>query len=280
MINLDDEHSLKLLDQNNHIIVITYGLSAKATVTASSIDMDPNISFNYCLQRGLTTMTAAEIDAFEYPLHINLIGKHNIYNTLAAVTCGVLLDVPMESIVKALKGFVGVPRRMETIYKGEYTVIDDFSHNPASYETVFQSIQSMQYHNLYIVNAIRGNRGVEINYEIAEVLKNWYPILKIKDMLITSSVDYVGTLDKVRKEERDVFIQVLSRNNIPFHYNDSLKESITKAINMLEKGDILLLLGAQGMDQGAEICKRQIKNKNYLEKAHQNLNYQVIESRH
>lgn len=280
IINLDDTQSFRLLEDNQHILVVTYGLNGKASITASSIDMDFTTSFNFCVQRGLTTMAGMEIEAFEYPLKINLIGKHNIYNTLAAVTCGLILDLTIGDMARSLRTFKGVPRRMEIIHRGEYTIIDDFCHNPASYETVFESIQSMQYNNLYVVSAIRGNRGVEINYEIAEVLKQWYPILNIKDMIITSSSDTVGPLDVVKKQERDVVIEVLSRNNIPFRYKDTLIESIKKGVNMLEKGDLFLLLGAQGMNHGAEICMKMIERKNNFINVNERADFKSIIPRH
>lgn len=280
VINLDDNHGIRLLDNNNHILVVTYGLSAKSTITASSIDTDFTTSFTFCLQRGLTTMAGVDIEAFEYPININLLGKHNIYNTLAAVTCGLIMDVPIDHMAKSIKSFTGVPRRMEIIYKGEYTIIDDFSHNPASYESVFESVQSMQYRNLYIVNAIRGSRGIDINYEIAEILKQWHPILKIKDMIITASSDYTESKDAVNKKERDIFIEVLSRNNISFKYQDKLRDSIKKAISMLEKGDLLMLLGAQGMDHGAEVCMNIIKSNDYYEKINERRDFLDIIPRH
>ncbi|SDK18425.1 Mur ligase family protein [Natronincola ferrireducens] len=259
VINLDDNNGLKLLDNNKGILVITYGLSPKATITASSIDTDFSTTFNYCLQRGVTTLSGVELDVFEYPLTINLLGKHNIYNMLAAVTCSLLLDVSMEHISKSLKKFKGVPRRMEIIYRGEYTIIDDFCHNIASYQAVFEGVQSMQYRKLYIVNAIRGGRGIEINYEIAEMINQWNNILKIENIIITSSSDCTGPLDKVETQERDTFIQVLSRSGVSFEFEDKLATSIKKALTMLEKGDILLLLGAQGMNEGANLCLNRIK---------------------
>ncbi|AOY76229.1 Mur ligase family protein [Clostridium formicaceticum] len=273
VINLDDHNALKLLENNRHILVVTYGLNAKATITASTIDTDFSTSFNYCLQRGLTTLSGIEVEAFEYPITINLLGKHNIYNTLAAVTCGLLLDIPINHMAKALKKITFIPRRMEIIYRGEYMVIDDFCHNPASYETVFESLQGMQYKNLHIINAIRGSRGLEINYEIAEVLKQWYTILKVKNMMITSSSDYTQSLDVVTKLERDIYIETLSRGNISFQYEEKLRTSISKALCMLEKGDILLLLGAQGMEEGAKIFINMLQTKHKWDET-ENFKYQ------
>lgn len=264
IINSDDDNGLKLLGGNEDAIVITYGLNEKSTITASSINLDLATSFIYCLQRGITTLSGIEIEPFEYPFLLKLIGKHNIYNALAAITCGLLVDIPLPSISKTVRNFQNVPRRMDIIYNEDYMIIDDFSHNPASYEAVLQSIQNMQYHNLHIVNAIRGSRGEDINRENAEVLREWLEILNCKTIMLTSSKDYVGPLDQVKESEKDAYFEVFNRAGLYFEYEETLSQAIAKTIQRLESEDILLLLGAQGMDQGKQVCLDMLRDGNSL----------------
>ncbi|SCY96597.1 Mur ligase family protein [Alkaliphilus peptidifermentans] len=253
IINIDDGHGLRLLEGNDNIVIVTYGLNTKATITASSLDSDQMMSFNYCLQRGITSLSGVEIEAFEYPITLPLVGKHNIYNALAAITSGLLMDIPIASIAKQVKNFNPIPRRMEIIYDKGYRIIDDFCHNPSSYEAVLETIQSMEYKNLYIVNAIRGSRGIDINKENAEVLRQWAEILKIKTLYITASRDTCGPLDEVTADERDAFIKTFSDSQIPIQYEERLQDAINKALKNLREKDMLLLLGAQGMDKGKPI---------------------------
>jgi len=252
VINLDDQYGLKLLDNNQKIVVITYGLNPRSTITASSLDVDFNVAFTYCLQRGLTTLSGLEIEPFEYPISTNLLGKHNMYNSLAAITCCLLLDIHIEKIAVSFKNALGILRRMEIIYNNDLLIIDDFSHNPSSYETVFSTIQNMQYKNVHIINAIRGNRGVDINRENAEVISNWAGVLGVKNLIITSSKDCVSPKDYVLKEELDEFLDVFNKNNLVYEYSDKLYDAIDKVLNNIENGDMLLLLGAQGMNMGAK----------------------------
>ncbi len=69
-----------------------------------------------------------------------------------------MYGIEPKMVQAALKSFKGVWRRMQVIYQEDFTVIDDFSHNPGSYEAAFETVQTMDYNNLYIVNAIRGGR--------------------------------------------------------------------------------------------------------------------------
>ena len=100
VINADDENGLKLLGRNKYTPVITYGLSNRATITASSIDI---YNFNYCIQRTILTLSGEEIEASEYPITINLSDKYNIYNCLAVITCGLLIDISIEDINKSFR---------------------------------------------------------------------------------------------------------------------------------------------------------------------------------
>ncbi|KAB3535397.1 UDP-N-acetylmuramyl-tripeptide synthetase [Alkaliphilus pronyensis] len=263
IINIDNQHGLRLLEGNHNIVIITYGLNTKATITASAIDSDETTAFNYCLQRGITSISGVEIEPFEYPIKLPLAGKHNIYNALSAITCGLLLDMPIASIAKQVKGFKPISRRMEVIYDKEFKIIDDFCHNPASYEAVLGTIQTMEYNSLHIINAIRGNRGVDINKENAEVLKQWGEILNVKNLYITSSRDVCGPLDEVTSEERDGFLEVFSNTTIPVRYEEKLQEAIDRALSNMKDRDLLLLLGPQGMDKGKDICIRLLKKNKH-----------------
>lgn len=263
IINFDDENGLKLLEGNNNIYVVSYGLNPKSTITASSIDYYSVTSLNYCLQRGITTISGLEIDPFEYPILLPLIGKHNVYNGLAAITCGLLLDIPISSIADTLKNSRAITRRMETIFNKEFKIIDDFSHNPASYEAALASVQTLEYNNLYIVNAIRGNRGIDINKENAEILRQWSDILGVKKLILTSSAEGCAPKDKVSDEERRTYEDIFSEGNVPYHFEETLQGAIEKAFNYLEEDDLLLLLGAQGMDLGRNICDVMIERRNH-----------------
>ncbi|WP_051569198.1 Mur ligase family protein [Alkaliphilus transvaalensis] len=259
IINFDDMSSLRLLEGNQHITVITYGLNKRCTITASSIDFDKNITFTYCMQRGATTLSGVEIDPFEFPIQLNLLGDHNVYNSLAAITCCLLLDVPITGIAKTLKKFKSLSRRMEIIYQGDFTVIDDFCHNPASYQAVLESVQRMQYRNLYIVNGIRGNRGIEVNRDNAEVLKQWAEILRVKELYITACKDYASRNDTVTEAERDIYLDIFKNSEISYQFEERLTEALTKMIKQLKYNDLVLLLGSQVMDKGKKLFLQMIR---------------------
>ena len=59
-------------------------------------------------------------------------GRHNVLNALAAIGVGLDLEIPFLTITKALAGFAGVQRRFQIRgTAGGVTVVDDYGHHPA-----------------------------------------------------------------------------------------------------------------------------------------------------
>lgn len=253
ILNTDDENATKLIEDNNKALVITYGLASKSSITASSMQIKNSTKFTLCIQRGITSLYGKEIEPAEYPINLNLTGKHNVYNTLAAIAASLYFGVEIEDINEALSTFKGIKRRLDKIYDKDFRVYDDFCHNPASYEAVFETAQSMDYNDIIIINAIRGNRGIEINKDNAKAIVDWHSLLGVKKIILSLSNDTVTEKDKVASEEVMVYKKMLTDAKINFEIKDTLKKSMDDALKIVKNGDVILLLGAQGMDKGKEI---------------------------
>ena len=264
IINIDDNNGIKLVENNNKVLVATYGLDAKSTVTASTLEISKKINFNMCLQRGVTTINGEIIYPFEMQVDLNLMGRHNIYNALAAITAALYFNISMDDIKKALDEFIGVSRRLEKIYDEDFLVIDDFSHNPASYDAVLETIQTLDYNKVVIVTSIRGNRGVEVNKDNANIISYWYNILGNTELIISLSNDTVKENDRVSDEELLAMARVFKENQITYDTCINLEDAIRLALEKVERNDILLLLGAQGMNQGKEVLYNLLETHHYI----------------
>jgi UDP-N-acetylmuramate--alanine ligase len=78
-------------------------------------------------------------------LNLNMPGRHNVSNALAAVAVGLELDIPFDAIADGLDGFSGVDRRFSVRAKvdvgGEepVTIIDDYGHHPTEIRATLQA---------------------------------------------------------------------------------------------------------------------------------------------
>ncbi|MGE4529264.1 MAG: UDP-N-acetylmuramate--L-alanine ligase [Rhodospirillaceae bacterium] len=75
--------------------------------------------------------TVRTADGPALPVRLQVPGRHNVSNALAALAAAQACGVPLDAAAEALAGFSGVRRRLETVGSaGGVTVIDDFAHNP------------------------------------------------------------------------------------------------------------------------------------------------------
>ncbi len=128
---LDDDNISDILPQIKKRI-ITYGLTPQADVFADTIRFENGrIYFN---------VKSGEDELGEVSLWPP--GKHNVYNSLAAICVGMELDIPFEEITGALSTFQGVQRRMQIKGKvNDITVIDDYGHHPTEIKATLKAIK-------------------------------------------------------------------------------------------------------------------------------------------
>lgn len=75
--------------------------------------------------------------------NLRLLGKFNIYNSLAAICIARSQGVSMDICKKVLEKAVGVAGRMEVVIEKPFTIVD-YAHTPDSLEKVYNSIQKLK----------------------------------------------------------------------------------------------------------------------------------------
>jgi UDP-N-acetylmuramoyl-L-alanyl-D-glutamate--2,6-diaminopimelate ligase len=183
------------------------------------------------------------------PLRLSAPGLHNVENAMLASIAALLQGVSPAAISFALASFSGVERRFKVCEHSGYTVIDDTALNPGSIDAVLETVRQFRYKRMIVVNAIRGCRGPAINAANAQVLVRWQKKSPFT-MIITASHDQTTFADHVSHQEQFAFLSELERSQAKYLYTDTLSEAIVAAQAVAQSGDLLLLIGAQGMDHG------------------------------
>ena len=181
-------------------------------------------------------------------------GSHFIQNILSAIGACISLGLRMDTIVKGVKSYKALNRRFAKL-NDEPLIYDDFAHNPDGIKaTISETLKLLgENQKLHVVCAIRGSRGVEINQLNVEAL-----VESMEDDIIlylSSSNDVVNDLNFVKAEEREVFFKTLKENNVDYIHFDNLKDCLREVYEKADKKDIILLLGAQGMDPAESLLK-------------------------
>ncbi len=133
VLSLDEPALLDIMPQLSKKKIVTYGLNPQADVQAVDIRHKENVSIYMLVQNGE--------DLGQIALQVP--GKHNVQNSLAAVAVGLQLGIPFEKIKTGIEKFTGVYRRWEK--KGEVdgiTVYDDYAHHPTECRATLSGVKS------------------------------------------------------------------------------------------------------------------------------------------
>jgi UDP-N-acetylmuramate--alanine ligase len=116
---------------------ITYGFSPDADVKALSWQTDKR-------QTTFTMSIPGQQEPIE--MRLNLSGKHNVLNALAAIAVSLDANISLDCIKMGLENFKGVGRRFEIL--GEYNIddkniilIDDYGHHPREVKAVLDAVR-------------------------------------------------------------------------------------------------------------------------------------------
>ena len=165
---------------------------------------------------------------------LNLIGKHNILNSVAAISVCLNLGISIKVIKKALLKFTGVQRRMTKIFeKNQNEFYDDYAHHPTEIYSVLEGIKKVadkkkitsvfQPHRFSRVNLLKKEFSKSFKYSDRVVLcpiyaagekinKN-FDLIKFGKMIsFNSKVDVI--LVKDEENFRNFFKKNLIKNEI------------------------------------------------------------------
>lgn len=123
IINGDDDFSELWLDNSKHVNQLTFGLGGHNEITAESVQISAGKS-SFQL---ITPVGNIEVK-------LNLSGRHNIANALAASACAISLGIALSNIKQGLESLSAVKGRLQ-IKQGlnQSRIIDDtYNANPTS----------------------------------------------------------------------------------------------------------------------------------------------------
>ncbi|MDK2855949.1 MAG: UDP-N-acetylmuramoyl-L-alanyl-D-glutamate--2,6-diaminopimelate ligase [Bacillota bacterium] len=248
-VNCDDLGARTLLE-NLSARVVTFGCHPQSDLQITQLANEPGgTRFTLLIRRPVHTHSLT-VAPLTLPLGLRILGAHNAANAAAAAGVALALGVEAKYVAKALATFPGVERRLEVYRLGKVTVIDDTALNPASLEAIFAAVTHLPYRRLLVVYALRGRRGPAVNRINALVIAQWAQRLSFNALITTNAVYHVGPNDTVTPEEEAAFFATLRACGLTSLHFPDLKEALAAALNRIRPGDLLLLLGAQGMDAG------------------------------
>jgi UDP-N-acetylmuramoyl-L-alanyl-D-glutamate--2,6-diaminopimelate ligase len=147
VINSDDDFGARLAGKHKVVSEFTYGFKS-ARLQATQVQLGKDGS-----------RFVVETPERKFPVRLPLIGRHNIYNALAAIGAGMALEVPVLKIQAALNAMEPVPGRLESVDAGQpFGVYVDYAHTDDALKNVLQTLREITTGRVLVAFGCGGNR--------------------------------------------------------------------------------------------------------------------------
>lgn len=240
------------------LVGVTATWRRDASVAVDGVRMGPEGSaFALWIAQPLPRLDGGVVEPATFNLTLPILGPQQVANGAFAATAALIAGASPDGVASSLARVQGIRRRMEVITSAGPFVLDDTVGNPASIDAVFQTARALPHERLRIAYAIRGARGVAINAHNASALAAGVAATGAM-LTVTASEDAADERNRVTDEERTVVTDMLDRAGVPYEYTPSLEDAVRRTLAGSRPGDLVLLLGAQGMDGGAEFARRML----------------------
>ena len=215
--------------------IVTYGFSPQADVRATNVTTDPSGATFDVTVADRQAGTARTIETIRLPM----MGRHNVQNALAAIAIAVEMEVPDETIRKALAGFSGVKRRFtRTGEANGVVVIDDYGHHPVEIKAVLSAAR--QATKGQVVAVVQPHRYTRLS----SLFEEFCTCFNDADAVIVAEV-YAAGEKPIEGASRDALVEGLRRHG---HRNVTALPGREALPGMLapfvHSGDLVVCLGA------------------------------------
>lgn len=223
IINNDNDLLHKWQLENKKYKVITYGINNNSMYVAKNIEYTDSGS-TYKLNN-------------EEQINVPVGGEAFVYNSLAAISVGKILDIPMEKAKEGIKKFELSKMRLD-IQKTEqgYTIINDCYN--ANYDSMKSAIEYL--------NKAEGNRKIAVlgdMLELGEFSKELHE--KVGKVVADNKINILVT---VGTESKNI-AEIAEKNGVKHVYSfETNKDAIDQLEKILAVDDVVLIKASNSMN--------------------------------
>jgi UDP-N-acetylmuramate--alanine ligase len=225
---LDDPNLQSLIPQLERRI-ITYGFSSQADIFARDNVFSGFRSSSVLYHKGKKLGT----------LKLQVPGKHNISNSMAAVAAGLDLDIPSKVILKALEDYTGTGRRFEL--KKEVNgimIVEDYGHHPTEIRATLDAAKRGWPRRLVVV--FQPHRYTRLSL----LMDSFATAFNQADVLVVTEVYPAGETPIAGVTGRALYEAVRQFGHKNVHFEPNLKKLPPLVRRLVRPGDIVLAQGA------------------------------------
>jgi UDP-N-acetylmuramoyl-tripeptide--D-alanyl-D-alanine ligase len=241
VLNADDFRVARMRELRQDLTIRTYGIDQTADVMARDIEADGLGGTSFLL---VTTGGEAKIK-------LPLVGRHNLYNALAAAAVADFYQAPLQAITEAFAAVSSPKMRGEVTHFAEgYTLIDDsYNSNPRALVEMVKALSASKGYERRIVVAGEmlelGEAGAELHYQAGR---------QIAELGVDLLLGVRGLADEIVRGARDAGManQAAQFFATPYEAGEFL-------LNEVRAKDLILVKGSRGVK--TEIVVEKLKER-------------------
>ncbi|MEW9797220.1 UDP-N-acetylmuramate--L-alanine ligase [Alteromonas sp. CYL-A6] len=223
--------------------VITYGFNPDNDVWADNV----TLSF------GKASFTVHRPDHAPLDVTLNLTGRHNVLNALAAISVATDEGIDDDAIVAALAGFGGIGRRFEMLGDfntsvGQVVLVDDYGHHPTEVAATIAAARANWPENriVMVYQPHRYTRTRDLYEDFVDVLSK-VDVLLLLDIYPASEPPIDGV------DSKALCRSIRQRGELEPIYAGGPDALPGILANIIEAGDIVMTQGAGNIGQVAKV---------------------------
>jgi UDP-N-acetylmuramate--alanine ligase len=241
IVCVDDPQAASLVPQIARPY-LTYGFDAPADVRAVNVTRRGGQSVFEVLRPGRAPLA----------ISLNLPGRHNVLNALAAISVATELEIDDGAIQRALAGFQGIERRLQwlgdvVLPAGRVTLVDDYGHHPTEIAATMEAARQ-GWPDRRVVLVFQPHRYTRTR----DLLDDFAQVLSDADVLILAEVYPAGEAPIAGADGKALSRAVRSRGRVEPVLLRSLDELPEALADVARDGDVVLTMGAGSIGAAAQ----------------------------
>ncbi len=215
--------------------LLTYGFAPDAMVRADRV----------AHARGAMQFSVLRDRRSALEVTLNLPGRHNVQNALAAIAVATELAIPDAAILKALAEFSGVGRRFQRHGEialpagGEFTLIDDYGHHPAETAATLDAVRGA-FPGRRVVLAFQPHRYTRTR----DLFEDFVQVLSGADALLLAEVYAAGETPIVAADGRSLARAVRVAGRVEPVFVERIDALAAAILRVARDGDVVVTMGA------------------------------------
>ena len=202
-ICIDDYEIKNIVNKIDKKNFLSYGFSKNANFQI----LNPTYKKNYSTFNLKVSVPGSKKNIIKN-IRLNLIGQHNILNSVAAIALCLHIGVKIDIIKKSLWQFTGIQRRLTKVFSiQEREFYDDYAHHPTEIKSVLKSLKTTSF-GRKIISVFQPHRYSRLRL----LKKDFASSFKDSNLVILCPVYPAG--EKVDKKYNSIdFAELISKNS-------------------------------------------------------------------